>query len=144
MNKLMEKKPIWHAVLWIMIYLVAVNIGDALSEQTGMPWWTGVLVLALSAVLVLYLRQNGRVAFYGLQKIKRQDARRTLCYLPLILLALIQFSAGVDPSLSLAEIAVSCLLMIGTGFVENCCSGASCFRGYTENQGSREQLSFPE
>lgn len=86
MNKLMEKKPVLHAVIWIMIYIVTVNIGDALSESTGAAYWTGVLLLALSVALVLYLTKSSWIEAYGMKKITKQDARKTLFYAPLILL----------------------------------------------------------
>ena len=38
MNKSMEKKPVLHAVIWIMIYIMTVNIGGALSESTRGLW----------------------------------------------------------------------------------------------------------
>lgn len=129
MNKLMKKKPVLHAVIWIMIYIVAVNIGDALSESTGGAYWTGVLLLALSVVLVLYLKKISRIEVYGMKKITKQDAHKTLFYVPLILLAFIQFAAGIDRALSAWDIAVVCLLMIGTGFIEELLFRGLLFEG---------------
>ena len=125
MNKLMEKKPILHAILWILIYVVMVNIGDMLSELTEFPYLTGLLLLALSVFMALYLKESGRVSLYGIKKITKQDARKTLFYIPMILLAFIQLFAGIVPALSITKVAIACLLMIGTGFVEEL-----IFRGF--------------
>ena len=130
MNKLMGKKPVLHAVLWIMIYIVLVNIGDALSEQMNVAHLaTSVLLLALSAVLVLYLKKNNHFEAQGVRKVTKHDMRKALFYIPLILLAFIQFVAGIDRSLSITEIAVSCFLMIGTGFIEELVFRGFLFQG---------------
>lgn len=130
MTKLMEKKPVLHAVLWIMIYIVLVNIGEALSEQMSVAHLaTSVLLLAMSVVLVWYLKKNKRFAQLGFQKGKKQDLPKTLFYIPLILLAFIQFVAGIDPLLTFTQIAGSSILMIGTGFIEELLFRGFLFQG---------------
>lgn len=130
MNKVMGKNPILHAVLWIIIYIVLVNIGDALSEQMNVAHLaTSVFLLALSIVLILYLKKNNHLKTQGLQKVTKYDMQKTLFYIPLILLACIQFTTGIDRSLSITEIAVSCFLMIGTGFIEEFLFRGLLFQG---------------
>lgn len=141
MNKLMEKKPILHAVIWIIIYIVLVNIGDALSELTGVTnsVTSGVLI-AFSIVLVLYLKGNNRFETYGIKGITKKDLRQTLFYAPLIMLALIQYSAGIDNKLSMTEIAISCLLMMGVGFIEELIFRGFLFQGIYEKSGANKAI----
>lgn len=119
MKKLMKNKPVGHAVLWIIIYVAVVNIGDALSEKMNAAHLaTGLLLLALSAVLALYLKKSNLLQEQGLRRVTREDMKKTLFYLPLLFLAIVQLSSGIDRSFSTAEITAVCLLMVGTGFVE--------------------------
>lgn len=119
MLKLMEKKPVLHALLWILIYVALVNLGDAMADMAQsahLP--TAVLLLALSFVLGVYLKKSRFTDTMGLRGVTRQDSTQALFYAPLVVLAFIQFAAGLDNLLSAAEIATICLLMAGTGFVE--------------------------
>lgn len=136
MNKLMEKKPVLHAVLWIIIYIVLVNIGDALSEQLKVGYIaTGVLVLALSAVLVLYLRKSNRLKAQGFHRMTKTDVRNTLFYCPLILLAGIQLCAGIDQTVSASQFAAVSFLMVGTGFIEELIFRGLLFQGIRNKSG---------
>lgn len=134
MSNLMEKKPILHAVLWIAIYIAAVNAGDAWSEATGMPYITGILLILLSAVLFAYLRKNQRLTYYGLRKVSAQDARRALFYIPLIVLAFIQLFVGVSRT-AVANVTVTCLLMAGTGFIEEMLFRGFLYQGIRRRRG---------
>lgn len=129
MNKLMEEKPILHAVLWIVIYILVVSIGDNLSKFTGVACFTAVLLIILSFVLTLYIKKNRRTRFYGIKKITKNDLHKTLFYIPLLLLAFIQFFAGLNSALSITMIVLSCFLMIGTGFVEEVLFRGFLFQG---------------
>ena len=136
MNNLMGKKPVLHAVLWIMIYVVLVNIGDALSKLTNVAHLpTSILLLALTVALVLYLKKNNHFEAQGIQKVTKHDVRKALFYIPLILLAFIQFLAGINRSLSITEIAIFCFLMIGTGFIEELIFRGLLFQGICGKSG---------
>lgn len=135
MRKLMEKRPILHAVLWIILYIVVVNAGDALSEAAGAPYMTGILLIFLSAALLFYLRKNQRLAEYGLCRVTGQDARRVLFYIPLIVLAFIQLLEGVSRTVTAADVAVACLLMIGTGFIEEVLFRGFLYQGIRRRRG---------
>ncbi|HSP48372.1 MAG TPA: CPBP family intramembrane glutamic endopeptidase, partial [Clostridiaceae bacterium] len=126
MKKLIETKPILHTVLWIMVYIVGVNIGDGFEVQTGIPnLVTALILMGLSGILIMYLKRNVWVERFGLKRIGKMDMKQTLYFVPLILLILIQFVAGIDPTLSMRDIAVFCLLMAGVGFIEEL-----LFRGF--------------
>ena len=48
MRKIQELKPIRHAMIWIIAYIVLVNVGDMISELIGVP------NSATSAILIAY------------------------------------------------------------------------------------------
>lgn len=142
MKKLMETKPILHAVIWIIIYVAMVNIGDALSEITGVAanTITGAILIALSIVLALYLKKNKKFEAFGMKGIAKADFRKTLFYVPLILLAFIQFTGGIDGALSITEIASACILMIGVGFIEELVFRGFLFQGIHAKSANRAIL----
>jgi membrane protease YdiL (CAAX protease family) len=126
MNRLMERKPILHAVIWIMMYIAMVNVGDALSEQIGIIHIaTSIILILFSVVLMLYMKKNNWTQKYGIRGITKKDMSKTLLYAPLIVLAFIQFFTGINPTLSMAEMAILCILMIGVGSIEE-----MVFRGF--------------
>lgn len=136
MLKLMEKNPVLHAVAWVVIYVALVNAGDALAEMTKsdhLP--TAVLLLAFSLVLTNYLRRSKGLGRMKLRSVSRQDCAQALLYLPLIALAFIQFAAGLESSLSPGDIAAICLLMAGTGFVEELLFRGLLFEGIRGRSG---------
>lgn len=119
MKRLMKEKPILHAVIWIMIYIGTVGVGDALSERLGLAnSVTSALLIVLSLILMAYLKKNGQFASMGHVMPSRADNRIALFYLPLFLIAILQFTAPIDPALSAIDIALGCLLMVGVGFLE--------------------------
>lgn len=142
MKNLMITKPILHAVIWIIIYVVMVNISDALSELTEAPanMITGALLIALSIVLVLYLKKNNKFEAYGMKGIGQADFRKTLFYVPLILLAFMQYTVGINIALSLTEIAAACFLMIGVGFIEELVFRGFLFQGISAKSGVKRAI----
>jgi len=85
MRKFLVQSPVWHAVAWIGIYVVLVGVGDWLSELAGVPnSVTTVLLVAVSAFLILYLRRDGWLAYHGVRPFRRSDTKGTLLYLPLV------------------------------------------------------------
>lgn len=59
MKRLQATQPIWHAVLWILIYVAIVNLGDVISESVGIESLaTSVLLVTLSLVLIVYVKRN--------------------------------------------------------------------------------------
>lgn len=126
MYKIMEEKPIKHAMIWIGLYVVAVNIGDILSEIVGRHnSVTSFLVIAFCAVLVLYLKKTGWFETDVMEKINSTEMKNALYFIPLVLLAFIQFIAGVDTSLEIIDVLLVVILMIGVGTIEEL-----IFRGF--------------
>lgn len=126
MKKLRANSPIWHAVVWIGIYVVVVNVGDGLSDWLGVQnFATALLLLLMSAVLVWYLRRNGWLQHYGLRQLRRTDFACTLYYMPLLLIVLLQFLKGPRQGLDGRAVLIVVVLMLAVGFLEEL-----IFRGF--------------
>lgn len=141
MKRLMKEKPILHAVIWIMIYIGTVGVGDALSERLGRAnLVTSALLIVLSLILMAYLKKNGQFANMGLVMPSRTDNRIALFYLPLFLIAILQFTAPIDPALSAIDIALGCLLMVGVGFLEELIFRGLLFQGIRSVSGMNRAI----
>ncbi len=140
MNNLIIKKPIFHAVLWILIYVVTVNMGEALYETTGFAYWTALLLAGLSGIMILYLQKNNILLSLGFEKLNKLLLRKCLFYLPLILLALIQFIAGINQTYVLNDFLWASLLMIGVGFLEEVLFRGFLFEGIRCKSGMRKAI----
>ena len=124
-RKLQDTKPIWHAVMWIAIYIVAVNIGDFMGEQLGFPGMTSIVLVALSIALLLYLRAGRRLAFYGIRRVQPGTLPLTLFYVPLFAIALLQYGKGFAADLDWQAVSFAILLVVAVGFIEEL-----LFRGF--------------
>ena len=125
MRKLQDTKPILHALIWVAIYIVAVNIGDNLGEVVQFPELTSIVLVVLSIVLIVYLRVGGRLAFYGIRSVQPDTLPLTLFYIPLFAIAFVQYAKGLESGLDLRAVAFAVLLVTAVGFVEEL-----LFRGF--------------
>ncbi|NMC54176.1 MAG: CPBP family intramembrane metalloprotease [Chloroflexi bacterium] len=126
MKNLQETKPVWHAIIWIIAYIVLVNIGDAISEMIGVSnSATSAILIAFSAVLLLYVNKNCWAWVYGLRWPQKSDFQKAWFYIPLAIIAILQYSKGFNSSLSFRDIAIIVVLMIGVGFIKE-----MLFRGF--------------
>ncbi|QEE61174.1 CPBP family intramembrane metalloprotease [Salinibacterium sp. dk2585] len=136
MKKLHDVQPVWHAVVWIVAYVLLVSVGDWASELFGEPnSATAPLLLVFSIALVLYVIRNGWARRYGLRPIRRDQFRGTLLYLPLAVLVVLQFANGFRERLDLMTVLLIILLMIGVGIVEEVLFRGFLFRAIL-NEGS--------
>jgi membrane protease YdiL (CAAX protease family) len=125
MRKLQDTKPIWHALIWIAIYIVAVNIGDFVGERLGFPGMTSLVLVALSVVLLVYLRAGRRLAFYGIRRVEPGTMPLTLFYVPLFAIAFVQYGKGFATGLDGQTVVFAILLVTAVGFIEEL-----LFRGF--------------
>jgi hypothetical protein len=135
-KNLREKSPIWHAMAWIVIFIVLVGAGDAASAAVGRDnAATAPVLVALSVVLLLYVRANGWVVYYGLRAPRRPDYRTTLYYLPLLLLVLLQLPKGFDHRLDALDVALVIVLMLCVGFLEELIFRGFLYQAISERRG---------
>lgn len=119
MIKLLKKNPLTHALAWIGIYVVSVNVLDGLSATLGeMHLMTSFGLLGLSLIAIFYLNRHKLLNAFGLKSPDKHSYRKTLYCLPLVILGLSQFSGTLNPSLNGYQIALIALLMLNLGFLE--------------------------
>ncbi|MHB8050858.1 MAG: CPBP family intramembrane glutamic endopeptidase [Coriobacteriia bacterium] len=126
MKYLRENKPIWHAMVWVAIYVALVNVGDLITPQlpTGIPV-TGILLGFLSVALLIYLKRTGLLAAHGLKRPQHGTMALALYLVPLFVIAFLQYAKGLIPDLDARTILFACLLVVGVAFIEEV-----LFRGF--------------
>ena len=93
MKKFFDRQPVWFAVIWIIVYVLAFGNADTISESLGVPKvMTAVVGLVLTVVLLLFLRKHALFPYCGLQSGK---GGRCLRFLPLIALSTVNFWHGM-------------------------------------------------
>ena len=93
MKRFFDKQPVWFAVIWIVVYVLAFGNADTISESLGVPKLITVMVgLVLTVVLLLFLRKHSLLPYCGLQKVQ---GGRWAWFLPLIAVSTVNFWHGL-------------------------------------------------
>ncbi len=141
MKKIQETKPIWHAVIWIIIYVGIINVAGIIGESTKIgDIATSILLIVLSLILLVYLKVNKSFEFYGFKKLKKEDLKRTLFYIPLVLFAFIQYIKGINYELGVTQIVNGCILMICVGFIEELIFRGFLYQGILKKSGVKRAI----
>lgn len=118
MKRLYDKSRIWFAVAWIVAYCVLMSVGDALSAMLGVEKSaTFAIGIALSFVLLFFLKKNGLFDEYGLCKPKA-SAKSMLFYIPIFVMLTANFWYGVTDNYGVLESVLYILAMFCVGFLE--------------------------
>lgn len=118
MKHFFDKSPIWFAVVWIIVYVLAFSNADALSEEMGVPKLLTVLIgLVLTAVLLLFLRRYGLLAHCGLQKMS-VSAGTMGFFLPVIAFSTVNFWCGLQWNMPPRHTALYLLSMVFVAILE--------------------------
>ena len=118
MQKLYQKHELWFALGWIAFYVVAVSFADELSRTIGIEKIVTLpLLLAMCAVLLLWMKRNDLFQVFGLCKGSVLPSR-LLWYLPLAALISSNLWFGLRWNLPLHETLLYIASMICVGFVE--------------------------
>ena len=127
-KKLYEKSEIWFAVIWIVIYVALVSVGDNLSANVGiLKIVTLPILIALSMIMYFFISKNDLTEKYGLCKPQISSAKM-LFYIPLIILSTANLWHGVVLNISPIETLLYILSMFFVGFLEE-----MIFRGFLFN-----------
>lgn len=126
MNKLRVSKPVLHAIMWIIIYVLGASYAQSISKVYEIGF-----VLLLSAILIFYLRKNKLLGYYGFTRLSKEKIRIAAVYIPLLILAIV--NAYLFRANSAKEIIEIVLLMAGVGFLEEMLFRGFLFLGMLEN-----------
>ena len=133
MKKLYVKSEIWFAVAWIIAYVVLASAGDNISADLGIDKIVTLpILIAMSAILYLFVRKNGLTEKYGLCK-PQLSAAKMLYYIPLLVLLTANLWYGVRMNQSLPETALYILSMFCVGFLEELIFRGLLFRAMAKD-----------
>ena len=125
MDRLYKKSELDFALVCIAAYVVLFSLADSLSASVGVPKLVTAPMGILLVLLVLgFLQKHGLWQRYGLCAF-RGDARMSLCFLPLLLIASVNLWNGIALRASPAETVLFLLSMACAGFLEEV-----IFRGF--------------
>ena len=118
LKKLYEKSEMWFAVAWIIAYVVLASTGDNISANLGIDKIVTLpILIAMSAILYLFVRKNSLTEKYGLCK-SQLPAAKMLYYIPLLVLLTANLWYGVAMNMSPLETVLYVLSMFCVGFLE--------------------------
>ncbi|MBE6635448.1 MAG: CPBP family intramembrane metalloprotease [Ruminococcaceae bacterium] len=118
MKKLYEKSELAFSIVCIVIYCVAMSVGDMLSEMIGVQKLVTLIIgSCLSGVLLLFLLKNKLGAKYGICR-PNASARAMLWYMPLVLLLPLNLIHGLTLNSTIVEAVLYILAMLCVGFLE--------------------------
>ena len=118
MQKLYEKSALGFSLVWIAVYVVGASAADALSRSIGIERVVSLpLLLAMCAVLLVWIRRNHLQQVFGLCK-GRIPPSQLLYYIPLALLISGNLWFGLRWNLPPHETFLYAASMICIGFLE--------------------------
>ena len=118
LKKLYEKNELWFALAWIIAYVVLASTGDNISANLGIDKIVTLpILIAMSAILYLFVRKNSLTEKYGLCK-SQLPAAKMLYYIPLLVLLTANLWYGVAMNMSPLETVLYVLSMFCVGFLE--------------------------
>jgi len=129
LKKLFDKDPVWFAVLWIVLYVIGFSVADAASEAIGIAKLiTAPVGLAMSAVLLIFVRKHGLMRYCGLVPFTGRG-KRYLYFLPLIVISSVNFWNGVIAPENLLTALCFVISMCCVAFLEEVIFRGLLFRG---------------
>lgn len=118
MRRLYDKSRICFSVIWIVAYCVLMSVGDSLSATFGIEKSvTLVFGIALSSLILLFLKKNKLFKDYGLRR-SAVSAKAMLYYMPIFIMLTANFWQGAALNYSAVETVLYVLSMLCVGFLE--------------------------
>lgn len=114
MKKFYEKSEIWFAVMWIIIYAVAMgNLRNKFGDDS-LYSMLGALIIA--AILTVFIVKNRLSVKYGL--VRSSDSKKYLFFIPFVLLGTVNLWFGVSMHYDLYHQISAVITMAIVGYVE--------------------------
>lgn len=128
-----RRNPLAFALVWIGAYVVLLSAADALSESIGMrKSVTAAVCIAMAALLLMWIRQSGRTAYFGLQR-PNICASRMLYYAPLALIVSVNLWHGCTMTIAAHETALYVISMLFVGVLEEIIFRGLLFRAMAKD-----------
>lgn len=125
MKKFFEKNEVVFAVILIVVYVVGSSLLGKVSAAVGVRYSAEtILAAAMTVFLLVFIRKNGLMKYYGLCKAEIPAAKMWF-YIPPVLIAGMGVFFGVGFSYPPAELIAHTVCMVFAGFVEEV-----VFRGF--------------
>lgn len=129
----MNKKELLFAISLFMSYMIGNSLGGVISNAIGIKNCATVIFnIGMSLFLFFWIKQNGLLERYGLQK-PELPVSRFLWYIPLIILASRNLWNGVAVNFPIIDTIFSVCNMIGVGFLEEILFRGFLFRAISRN-----------
>ena len=135
MKKFFDREPVWFAVLWIGIYVLAFGNADMMSEAIGVPKLLTVCVgFVLSGILLAFVGRHRLWDSMGLCRFKG-SGKSFLYFLPLVIISSVNLWNGLTLNADIPASILSVLSMCFVGFLEEL-----IFRGFLFGGMSRDNV----
>ena len=129
MKRLYEKSEIWFAVLWIIVYVVAMgNLRANFGDESPLTLLT---LAVLTALLLIFILRNGLREKYGL--IGWKESKRYLFFIPLVLLCTVNLWCGVSLHYDVPHQIFAVCTMLLVGVAEELIFRGLLFRAMEKN-----------
>ena len=116
LDRFYQKSEFYFALVWIGVYCAANSLANPLSKMIGVGSSASLLWnLALTVLLLTWIRKNGLTKYYGLCP-SNIPARRFLWYVPLVLFMSRNLWFGFAINFPAADTACYILSMLCVGF----------------------------
>lgn len=131
MKKLFEKHESLACILLIVFYVI---INSYCMNNLGLEDYRSTLInTVLSGALFLLVVKLGRTEYYGLQKVA--DMKKYLYFIPLLVIAAVNLTNGLNINYPLKGIVFYMLTMVNIGFIEE-----MLFRGFLFRMMEKDNL----
>lgn len=135
LDRFYQKSEFYFALVWIGVYCAANSLANPLSKMIGVGSSASLLWnLALTVLLLTWIRKNGLTKYYGLCSSKI-PAGRFLWYVPLVLFMFRNLWFGFAINFPAADTVCYILSMLCVGFLEEV-----IFRGFLFQALAKENI----
>ena len=140
MKKLYEKSEVTFALLWIGLYVIAMNLAlqvcggfdDLASKTVAQMLVPVVCVCILAAVSTVWILQNNLAEKYGLRSFSG-NRKQFLYFLPLIVMSCINLLNGLALTAPLPVLLLMAVNMAVAGYLEEIIFRGFLFRGMAKD-----------